>query len=165
MLAALALRVTRQAGINNSAVGRTVAGDGENVFNFRHAAHDCAYLVLDLSDVIRGRARRSLDNDREIALIFVGNETLGNALENRIGKPQSGKKQDHGGQAKAKESLQRAPVSFGDGGNHAINVAEEPAFRSVLAAEQERGKRGRESERVECGNRNRERNGESELPK
>ena len=135
--ATFALRVARQPGIDDSAVGRAVAGDGENVFHFRHLAHDCADLILDVPDVVRGRAGRGLDDDREITLILVRDEACGHALENHEGEPQSREKQHHRDQTEAKESAQGAPISLGDGADDAVHLAEEPAFLPVHAAEQE----------------------------
>src|SRR5579863_6632526 len=89
MFGTCALRVPCQSGVNDSAVRRTVASDGKNVFYFRHLAHDRAHLVLNISDVIPGRAGRSLDNDREIALVLVWDKAGGHTLENQEGEAQS----------------------------------------------------------------------------
>ena len=106
MFRAFALRVPGQSGIDNSAIRRAVAGDGKNVFDFRHLAHDRAHLVLNIPDVIPGRAGRSLDDDREITLVLVWDKTGGHTLENQNGEAQSREKQNHGDHAEAKKNIQ-----------------------------------------------------------
>ena len=115
--------------------------------------------------VLERRARRRLHRDDEISLVFVGHEALGHALENQISKAQGAEEQQRRDQLEAQEQAQGPPVSFGDAVDGSVHALEEPVLFPVLAAQQDGGQRRRKSQRVEGGNRNRERDGQRKLAK
>ena len=78
-------------------------------------------------------------------------------------RPSPAKKQHHRDHAETQESAQRSLVSLGDGVDHFVHSAEEPALLAVGASEQDRRKSRSQSQRVERGNGNRERDGQREL--
>ena len=108
---------------------------------------------------------RRLHRDNEISLVFVGDEALGHALENHVGKAQRREEQHRRNQPEAQEETQGPPIPFCYAVDDFVHLPEEPVLFAMLAAQQDGRQRGRQSEGIEGGNRNRECNGQRELAK
>ena len=164
---ALGIRLQRDEDqcLVRGAAAEAETGDGENPFHFRNILKNGLNLLADALGVLERRARRRLHRDDEIALVFIGHETLGHALENQIAKPQSAEEHQRCDELETQDQAQGPPVSLGDAVNGSVHSLEEPVLFAVLAAQQDGGQRGRKGQRVEGGNRNRERDGQRELAK
>ena len=147
------------------AAAETEARDRENAAHFRNVLKNVLDLLADAPGVFERGPGRRLHRDDEISLVFVGHEAFGHALENQVGKAQSREEQHRRDQPETQEETQGPPVPFCYAVDDFVHLPEEPVLFAMLAAQQDGRERGREGQRVESGNRNRECDGQRELAK
>src|SRR4029077_13165685 len=142
------------------------ADDAGGVLNSRRVGQHIFDFSGDRIGALKGSSVGQLKIDVEIALILVGQKARGN-LAAKKGSPCSEhheEKEREG--AFANERAAESNVTVGDTGKGAIEPAEKglkKAAASCSRAEQERGKRRAESQRVERGQDYGNRNGHGEL--
>ncbi len=100
------------------------------------AAAVWSFLLANLPCVLQRSARRRLHDHDEISLVFIRDETLGNALKNKVGESESGNEQDQGDWLVAQKGAQGVDVSARDRTDDAIDLAEQPVLRDVRPAQQ-----------------------------
>ena len=147
----LGIRLKRHK--NQTAIGRasakTEARDRERTANFRDGFGDSCNLLANLAGVLERRARGSLHNHDQIALVFIRNETFRDALKYEVREPEAGGEEDEGHRFVAQESAQRMDVSVRDRFDDAVDATEKPVLPAVLAAQQQRGQSGSQCQSVE----------------
>ena len=167
-----------QAGIG-SASAEAEAHHRECANDIRVLTDDGRGAVGERAGVSQRRAGRRLDDDDEIALIFLGNEAGGYVQihPHRSGKPGEEQHQQHVANAKGDVNRSRIGTAHpADGGVGAMNERGEGAgngpdvqevqlpWALFFAAEEQRRQRRRQGERVEGGDRDGERDGQRKLP-
>src|SRR6202021_2125287 len=127
---------------------------GENGFDLR----------ADSSGVFERRTLRSLNSDNQIAAVFRWDETLRNVLIDPVSKPKPAEKHENGDIFERQHKSEKILVSTAKGGHAFVEGRKNADFHDMLVAQENRRKRGREGERVECGNGNGKRDGERKRP-
>src|ERR1700690_779513 len=146
-----------------SCASEAESGNSEGTADFRNVLGDRGNLPADLPGVIERSTGGSLNGDDEISLIFIGYETLGHLLEDKVGETESGYKQDERNRFEAENQAERVHIGVGDGGKDTIDQEGEPIFCAVQTAEQQRCERRRQSESVEGGDGDGERDRQRKL--
>src|SRR6185503_2796239 len=100
--------------------------------------------------VLQRGSGRTLDNYKEISLIFFGNKAAGDALIDKVRSRQPGEEDSNHSQLLPREPVQQPLISQGAATNDFIDASEEPVLRAVAMPQQQCRQRRRKCERVEC---------------
>ena len=121
-------------------------------------------LRADIFRVVHRRALRRLDDHNDVALIVLGNKSTRNFLVDPVSNTEKREEHEHCGETPADDAPDGFAVGVGAGCDDAIEGSKDTALRAFpVMTEQNCGKRGGKSERVESRNGYGKRDGQREL--
>ena len=106
-----------------------------------------------------------MNDDDEVALIFIGNETPGHAGEYKISETEAGEKKDGHRQFMFQQVMQQGAITAGEGDDAVIKFLQHPDLFPVAATQKDGRQYWRQGEGVEGGNGNGKRDRQRELAK
>src|SRR5579862_4249680 len=158
MLLALALRIRLEWHKDNSlirrAAGKTEARNRKRSLSLRHIAQQLRNLFPNRFGVFQGCTGGRLNDDNKISLVFVWDESTGNAREHKISQPQTGEKQNNHCQLVIQNVVHDATVTARDRRHSIVKLLQPPPFLAVGTAQENRRQHWSQGKRVERRNGN-----------